>query len=71
MKHQIAQLWAFHSWAIVAAASALVTVISIVADRRRSKRHRLDKVGFMPWTGISIMATLVTVIAIALSLKVG
>lgn len=65
------QLWDFHPWAFIAAASALVTLGSILADRRRAKRNLLDKVGFMPWTGLSIMATLTTVLSIALALKSG
>jgi hypothetical protein len=71
MQHIWTQLWAFHIWTVVAASSALVALFSIIADRRRQQRTRLEKVGFMPWTGLSVMATLLTVISIALALKAG
>jgi hypothetical protein len=47
----------------------VLAVISIFADRRRSARVRLEDVGFMPWTGITVMAVLLTVMAIALAIK--
>jgi hypothetical protein len=65
------QLWDFHIWTVIALLAAMVTLLSIWADRRRQRRALLEAVGFMPWTGISVMATLVTVIAIALALKQG
>jgi hypothetical protein len=71
MLHQLQLLWDFHIWTVIAASSALVTLVSILADRRRARRTMIDRVGFMPWTGLSIMGTLVTVVSIALALKAG
>lgn len=38
--------------AIAGLASWLVAAFALVAERRRTKRARLDRVGLMPWTGI-------------------
>jgi hypothetical protein len=65
------QAWDFHTWSVIAVLAALVTMISVFADRRRHRRKIIEAVGFMPWTGISVMATLVTVISLALALKQG
>jgi hypothetical protein len=65
------QLWDFHIWTVIAALGAVTALISILADRRRQRRVLLEAVGFMPWTGISVMATLVMVVSIALALKQG
>lgn len=71
MTDYLRQLWDFHIWTVIAVAAATVTLLSIWADRRRQRRLLLEAVGFMPWTGISVMATLVTVVAVALALKQG
>jgi hypothetical protein len=60
-----------HFWTIAAIASAGFTALSMFADRRRHRRNDLEKVGFMPWTGLSIFATLATVLSIALAIKSG
>ena len=41
--------WQDHFWTSLSAASALLVLISSVADRRRHKRTKLDQVGIMPW----------------------
>jgi hypothetical protein len=71
MLAEFIRYWDFHMWTVIAALSALLSLISILADRRRSKRTVLENVGFMPWTGISVMATLATVVSIALAIKQG
>jgi hypothetical protein len=53
----------------LSAASALLVLISSVADRRRHKRTKLDQVGIMPWTGITVFSVLITVLAAALAIK--
>ncbi len=58
-------------WTIAAIASAGFTALCMFADRRRHRRKILEKVGFMPWTGLSIFATLATVLSIALAIKSG
>lgn len=61
----------FHLWVVVAGVAAIVAVVSIFADRRRHKRKSFDDVGFMPWTGISVAAMMVTLLAAALAVKGG
>lgn len=66
--------WAFwdnHGWAAIAFVAALIATVSILADRRRARRSRIDDVGFMPWTGITVFSMLVTLVAAALELKLG
>jgi len=45
-----------NAFAIASAICALVAVGAAYADRRRSKRRDIDKVGFMPWTSITVLA---------------
>ncbi len=45
--------------------------IAIYADRRRSNRADLDKVGFMPWPLILILALLGAAVLASLALKAG
>ena len=56
-------------WGGVAIASAVMVLVSSIADRRRQRRRRIDDVGFMPWTGITAVAVLATVVAVALAIK--
>ena len=51
--------------------SAVVVLISSLADRRRQKRTNIEDVGFMPWTLMTILAMLLTVVAAALAIKSG
>jgi hypothetical protein len=71
MQGYLAQLWAFHIWTVIAIAGALLSAISIVADRRRHRRTRIENVGFMPWTGISVLAIMITLLSTALAIKAG
>jgi cell division protein FtsX len=52
------------------AASAL-TAIAAFADHRRRNRADLDRVGFMPWPLISVMAVMTALVAFALAIKGG
>jgi hypothetical protein len=61
--------WQDHFWAALSAASALLVLISSVADRRRHRRAKLDQVGIMPWTAITVFSVLITVLAAALAIK--
>lgn len=61
--------WQDHFWAGLSAASALLVVISSIADQRRHKRTELDQVSIMPWTGITVFSVLITVLAAALAIK--
>tara|TARA_R110000772_G_scaffold28740_7_gene72260 strand:+ start:3368 stop:3565 length:198 start_codon:yes stop_codon:yes gene_type:complete len=55
-------------WMVVCAVAATITLISEVANRRRSKRKDINKVGFMPWQFISAASLLVFGISVALGL---
>lgn len=67
----LANEWDYHMWVVVAVAAAAVAAISIFADWRRNKRKTIGQVGYMPWTGISMLAVGTTLIAAALALKIG
>ncbi|MEE9433631.1 MAG: hypothetical protein V3V15_05285 [Sphingorhabdus sp.] len=41
---------------LVCAATGLIALIAGYADRRRQKRADIEKVGFMPWTTITVLA---------------
>jgi hypothetical protein len=58
-----------HLWTGVALLSGVLVAVSSVADRRRSRRSNIDDVGFMPWTAITVISVLATVVAAALALK--
>ncbi|MEP2103440.1 hypothetical protein [Parasphingorhabdus sp.] len=48
--------------------AATITVVSEVANRRRSKRKDINKVGFMPWQFISAASLLTFGISVAFGL---
>ena len=54
----------------VASVSAVfLAVIAWVGENKRLRRKDLDRVGFMPWTGIFFVAVLAAVVLIALAVK--
>jgi len=60
----------FHSlWGQLALVMSAVAGTAVLADARRMRRSDFDRVGFMPWTGISMMAVMVAVFAAAFALK--
>ena len=63
--------WTEYSWTSIAIFSAAVVLASSVADRRRQKRTKIEDLGFMPWTLMTILSMLLTVVAIALAIKTG
>jgi hypothetical protein len=67
----LAYEWNFHMWAVVACGAALITAISIWADWRRNRNRQIGQVSYMPWTGISMLAVGVTLLAAALAVKAG
>jgi hypothetical protein len=71
MQEYLSQLWDFHMWTVVAVAGAILSGISIVADRRRHRRTNIERVGFMPWTGLSVLSIMVTLLSTALAIKAG
>lgn len=54
--------------AMVGVGALATVVLAGVAERRRLGRANLDKVGFMPWPLLTILATLVMLFAFALAL---
>lgn len=58
-------------WAVIALLSAMASAAFILADRRRQRRVRLDPVGFVPWTGLSVFAMGLTLIAAVLAVRAG
>lgn len=58
------QLWG------LAGASAALAVVASLADRKRQRRDDLDKVGFMPWTLITVFAVMAALVLSAVALKV-
>lgn len=62
-------IWRDHFWTALSLTLALLVLISSLADRRRHKRSNIDKVGFMPWTAITVFSVLGTVLSAALAIK--
>jgi len=56
------------TWMIFCGIAAIVAVISELANRRRSKRKDINKVGFMPWQTITAMSLLTFGISLAFGL---
>ncbi len=54
---------------ITAIVSAGVAAFASIAERRRNARADLDRVGFMPWTFILVMAVLVFAVSAAFALR--
>ena len=56
----------FAHYALIA---AIAIAVSILGERRRSSRSNLERVGFMPWTFITVIATLAFAVFAGLALK--
>jgi hypothetical protein len=56
--------------AIAGSAAAVVAVVAWVADRRRAARVDLDRVGFMPWTGVFFLSLMAAVLLLGIAAKV-
>lgn len=54
---------------IIAGLSAAVAGMAALADRRRTRRRDLDRVGWMPWPLILILALMLSLICVAIALK--
>lgn len=55
-------------WA-AAGVAMLVAIAAVLGEWRRSRRRDLNKVGWVPWTFIQVMAFLAAMAAAALALK--
>jgi len=58
-----AMLW----W--VAGAAGAVAGLAMLADRRRARRRDVDRVGWVPWHGLVILAIFVGAVSVALALR--
>jgi len=58
-------------YANIAIFSALIAGLSIYAEHRRKNRKNLHKVGFMPWSFISVISIISVVSMSALAIKIG
>jgi hypothetical protein len=52
-----------------AVAAVIVAVLSGLGERRRHQRRRFDRVGFMPWPLIQLLAMLAAVICTSVALN--
>ena len=60
------------TWLGAAAAALFVlALVAAFAEHRRGRRRNLDRVGWVPWNLIQILAFLGSVVALALALKAG
>ena len=48
-------------------AAAFVAAAAWAGDRRRMRRRNLDAVGFMPWTGVFLLAFFAAVVLLGLA----
>jgi uncharacterized membrane protein SpoIIM required for sporulation len=53
----------------IAGVAAMLFAVSILAERRRTLRRNPDRVGWVPWTLVQLIAVLVVVFAAAMALK--
>lgn len=53
----------------MAGMSAVIAAVAALADRRRTRRADLDRVGWMPWPGVLIAAIIAAALFAALALR--
>jgi membrane-anchored protein YejM (alkaline phosphatase superfamily) len=54
---------------IAAAVLFVIAAIAALAEHRRTRRRNLDRVGWVPWNAIQVLAFIGSVLALALALK--
>ncbi|MEO9601329.1 hypothetical protein [Parasphingorhabdus sp.] len=57
-------------WMVLCGLSAVIALISEIANRRRNNRRDIEDVGFMPWSTITALALLTFGISIAFGLGI-
>lgn len=55
-------------WTIAGLATA-VAAVAVLADRRRTRRGDLDRVGWVPWPLILLLALIIAAVSAAFALK--
>lgn len=58
-----------HPWGMAAVAAVIVAIICAIMEKRRNNRHDLDRVGFMPWNLIMVLALILAAFAAGLGLR--
>ena len=53
----------------IGALAATLALAAGLADRRRVRRKNLDAVGFMPWTGIFLLALFTACVTLGLAAR--
>ncbi len=53
---------------MVAAGAAALTVVSVLAERRRMRRSNIEAVGWVPWPLVTVLGTIATLFAAALAI---
>jgi hypothetical protein len=56
-------------WTIATALMLATAILSIVMERRRHNRADIEKVGFMPWNHILIIALVMTAFSAGLAAR--
>jgi len=56
---------------IAAASCVAVEGLAVVSDRRRDRRTDLDRIGWVPWPLILILALIAAAVLAAVALKLG
>jgi hypothetical protein len=63
--------WQENFFWVVCAISGLISVIAGFADHRRARRTNIEKVGYMPWTTITVLAGIASFISLIYGLASG
>ncbi len=53
----------------IAGVAAMLFAVSVLAERRRTLRRDPDRVGWMPWTLVQLIAVLLAVFSVAMALR--
>ncbi len=70
--------WIIHEWlfaseatwiGVAGGALLLLAGLSLLADRRRARRSRIDDVGWVPWTALFLIAAICGTSLLALAVK--
>lgn len=57
-------------WTLIAAFALLFAIYGWLADRQRMRRRNPDRVGWVPWTGLFLLALLVAAVAGGLAVRI-